>query len=115
MLCLNCEEDCLEPGLLDGWVEIDAFVEGECFEEAQATWPHECAGVAVEELDALVHSFDVDVHVGIVQDSVSMFPHAMEERPCSFYEGGLECLGGKCLRCQLGFVVVSALGFSPMR
>ena len=26
VLCLDCEEDSSEPSLLDGWVQVDAFV-----------------------------------------------------------------------------------------
>ena len=43
VLGFDCKVDGLDPSLLDGWVKVDAVVEGKCFEEAQAARSDEFA------------------------------------------------------------------------
>ena len=73
-------------------MKIDAVVEREGIEEAEAARADVFLGMLVQLPDALVHSIDIDVGVGIMKDSISELPNAMEELPHAFDKGGLEGL-----------------------
>ena len=47
MLCFDCKADCLEPGLLDRWLQIDAFLQGEGLEDAKAAGSDEVVWISV--------------------------------------------------------------------
>ena len=90
VLCLDCKENSSDPSLLDGWVQVYAFVKGKGLKEAEAARSDEVAWISIQLMNSVVHAIDVNVGVGVVEDCIAVFPNPMEEGPRAFDKGRLE-------------------------